>query len=651
MLDVAKKYHNHNLSVIPVNEKKIPIGGWKENQKRRIEPNGQFNNSYGIGIVCGAVSGNLECIDIDSKYDLTGTLWKHYCRIVKEQDEFLLKKLVIEKSPSGGYHLIYRCKEIEGNKKLANRYTTDSEKKENPKEKVRVLIETRGEGGYFMCHPSPGYKLLQGSLDAVPEITVQERSILFYCARIFNEVYEKPVIRSEYTRVICDNISPFDDYNKRGDVLRLLEEEGWTIKKKIGTKHLLLRPGGTGVWSADWDSDKRLLYVWTTSSEFESNRAYNPSQILTVLKFGGNYSASVKWLKQNNYGVQQKPETAKRKKVTIKLEEGDLSFALKTKHVEEYLEQVIDGSFKMGLSTGFPKLDEYFRFKDNSLVINLGFDNVGKTIVILYFAVLSARLHGWKWLLYSAENKPGGIFRKLIEFYMSKNIRRMTPEELAVAKDWVDEHFTLIYTRDAVTYADLLLMAEKLLKKEQYNSLLIDPYNSLHREKDRNENVHDYDYDTLGEMRRWIDKNNCSIYINIHAFTDAGRRVYPKDHPRYPGMLMPPRKADTEGGAKFANRADDFIIMHRQTEHEQDYIWTQIHIRKIKECETGGRQTPLDRPFMIKLVCEGAGFEDEDGYNPVLFMDRKVFEQQDEAPPMIRDFSIPIKIEEDDIGF
>ena len=59
--------------------------------------------------------------------------------------------------------------------------------------------------------------------------------------------------------------------------------------------------------------------------------------------------------------------------------------------------------------------------------------------------------------------------------------------------------------------------------------------------------------------------------------------------------------SDVEGGGKFVNRADEFMVVHRYTQHETDWIFTDIHIRKVKELETGGRPTPLDQPIQDSI--------------------------------------------------
>ena len=119
-----------NLQFMPVRENKQPIEkGWQTNKKKYA-----LGNSKHVGLVCGMLSSEngagLEVIDIDEKYSLDGNLFKNYKRLIGEINKDLLKKLVVQKTPSGGHHFIYRCQTIEGNLKLAQRYTTPQEKNE-----------------------------------------------------------------------------------------------------------------------------------------------------------------------------------------------------------------------------------------------------------------------------------------------------------------------------------------------------------------------------------------------------------------------------------------------------------------------------------------------------------------------------------------
>ena len=72
-------------------------------------------NVKGLGIICGAISGNLEVIDVDTKYDNTGSLWDELRGLIEDNLPELYKSLVIAQTKSGGYHIYYRCSFIAGN--------------------------------------------------------------------------------------------------------------------------------------------------------------------------------------------------------------------------------------------------------------------------------------------------------------------------------------------------------------------------------------------------------------------------------------------------------------------------------------------------------------------------------------------------------
>jgi hypothetical protein len=232
-------------------------------------------------------------------------------------------------------------------------------------------------------------------------------------------------------------------------------------------------------------------------------------------------------------------------------------------------------------------------------------DNVGKSTLIWYLMVIASLFYGWKFGMLCAENKAGGIRRKLMEFYLHKVLPSMTEEEYKMAKDWVNNHFFIIENDELYEYGEVLKMGMVLVEKYNIKYLLVDPYNALQRES---QNFHEHDYKAISEMRLFIKKTKCGIYLNCHAVTGSLRKEYPKGH-KYEGFPMPPTKADTEGGGKFGNKADDFLTFHRLTQHPTDWTIMQVHVRKIKEMETGGRPTVLDDPILLEMVDGGCGFK------------------------------------------
>ena len=117
-LELLSIYYNSGLSLLPVNGKNPAISSWKNRQEKPVKPNGEFSekNVTGVGIVCGRVSGGLEIMDFDLKNDATKTLMSDFKSVLN--NDSLLKRLVVQKTPSGGFHFIYKCEEIEGNQKL-----------------------------------------------------------------------------------------------------------------------------------------------------------------------------------------------------------------------------------------------------------------------------------------------------------------------------------------------------------------------------------------------------------------------------------------------------------------------------------------------------------------------------------------------------
>ena len=73
---------------------------------------------------------------------------------------------------------------------------------------------------------------------------------------------------------------------------------------------------------------------------------------------------------------------------------------------------------------------------------------------------------------------------------------------------------------------------------------------------------------------------------------------------------MPPMASDVEGGGKFVNRSDEFFVIHRfDFSIVTDWVYTDIHIRKVKELESGGRPTPLEEPIRMRSKKGNCGFE------------------------------------------
>ena len=96
------KLREAGISSMPVNSEKKPmLETWKFLQERlpSVEECEKFyQKKYGVGVVCGAVSGNLEVIDIDNKNGIATEIFEDICKQITNNRIDLFDKLVIEKS-------------------------------------------------------------------------------------------------------------------------------------------------------------------------------------------------------------------------------------------------------------------------------------------------------------------------------------------------------------------------------------------------------------------------------------------------------------------------------------------------------------------------------------------------------------------------
>ena len=268
------------------------------------------------------------------------------------------------------------------------------------------------------------------------------------------------------------------------------------------------------------------------------------------------------------------------------------------------------GRVKEGLKIDVPEVDEHIRFK-KSLLIAIGHANVGKTTTLIYFYVLWAIKHKLKFVVWSSENSPESILRKIIEFKMGKPIQEASDKLISETVEWANEYFKIIDVEDMYTFKSLLKLAQQIKDAWNYDGLLIDPYNSLAKDASILKmvgNTHEYDYRALTELRIFSKKNNVQVCVNAHGVTSALRQVHNSGH-EYEGLTRPLAMSDAEGGSKISSRADDIWCIHRYVQHPKNWMYSHIHVLKIKENETGGRPTTFEMPITLRMVINNVGFE------------------------------------------
>lgn len=275
----------------------------------------------------------------------------------------------------------------------------------------------------------------------------------------------------------------------------------------------------------------------------------------------------------------------------------------------KYLERARKGLIAQASKFGVQEIDQYLRFKEGNFVVVTGHANVGKTHTMIYLQLLHTLENGSRWLVYSSENEVQSIQRKIIEFLAGKPINQIDESEFWRHHAFVQGHWAFIDSELIVNAFELLDIAKEIYDAWEFNGLMIDPYNSLTIRKEdlKGISTHEYHYEVTSHIRKFCKEYRVTTILNTHPATEALRKVFKGNH-EYAGHTMPPMASDVEGGGKFVNRSDEFFVIHRYTQHERDWIYTDIHVRKIKELESGGRPTPLDSPVRMESTQGNCGF-------------------------------------------
>jgi putative DNA primase/helicase len=333
-------WQSAGVSVIPIGTNKQAAVRWKPYQTR-LPDSGELNewwgngHPYGIALICGAVSGNLEMTEIEgralSAAGLTkvansadalgcGDLWDRLCAGFTQA------------SPSGGLHLVYRISdhEVPGNEKIAH----------DDSSPPLVLAETRGEGGYFvgapspgLCHPSgEGWLLSSGTYGEVPVITWDERQLLHAALRhaldatrlgisqlvgpdtaTLAEAAPQPnASPGSMTLRGAASISPGDHWSTSTDWAEILEPQGWQLHSRLHAgERLWVRPGKdrSDGHSASTDyQGKPGLYVWSTSAGLETETPLSKLFVLAHYQFHGDMKLAAQDLKRRGFGSVGQPD-------------------------------------------------------------------------------------------------------------------------------------------------------------------------------------------------------------------------------------------------------------------------------------------------------------------------------------------------------
>lgn len=588
--EVVEKFISLSLNPVPVKSgTKVPCR--KDHTEPILDSELDTITFEEIGVSTGYASLNLEALDFDLKnVEDPDQYMKDFNKMIPKS---LMDKMVIQSTPSGGFHYLYRCDVIESNQKLAR----NSE--------GAAVIETRGVGGYIKCTPSKGYKRVSKKTFAeISFISEKERNFLFVVSKQKDELNKRDIDK-KFSKEDTESFNKFKTYNEDPDIgIELLENAGWTYHSENGDWYNFSRPNSeSGDLHGGYNREDNFFQCFSTSQDqFEQRRGYNNHHLFAELECEGNYKKAYAMLYEQGYGEDVEEQD----------EGGTFDFISGSYEEDEYLEQARKGDIPLGASLGWAGLDGFYRLKKNSFNFFLGLDNIGKSTLISSFIVSSNILHGFKWGISSPEARVATTRRNLIEAEIGKEISRYndSDEEYKKLRDKSRKNFHIIKNDKHLTIDDVLERGKLLFEKYGIDFLLIDPFSFYSGSGNFKEDTH-----VLSKIRVFC-QNYCGVIVVDHPYTGFTRLSRDGD-----GYIKIPTKYDASGGNSKANRCDDFVSVHRVINHEDSELrkTMQISVQKVKDKSTGGKPH-IDGEYssLVWEVRDGfLGYWDSTGNNPM----------------------------------
>lgn len=234
----------------------------------------------------------------------------------------------------------------------------------------------------------------------------------------------------------------------------------------------------------------------------------------------------------------------------------------------------------------------------NELYLLTGIPSMGKSTWMDNIIVHSARMHGYKWAVFSPESYPVKRYlSKLIWVHTGRHIhgryQAMPPakEEINASLRFLNSAISILNPNEDDKNIDALLeRVEWLAKYGGVNAFLFDPYNEFSATRPRTITETEYVSLFLGRIRSFVNTHNVMAWIVAHP-TKLKKEdvVYPDGSQLFDYAI--PTAYDISGSANFYNKPDNIIAVHRNRDINRNPLnIVQIKVQKARnggDCQEG----------------------------------------------------------------
>lgn len=338
------------FSLITVKEDKTPNFKWKEQTEKKLSED-EFLSHFrspttaAVGIVTGFE--DLEVVDVDLKVFSTTSeklsFWVEFVELLKESIFDFDKKFVIYKTKNAGYHILYKTKRVDKNRKLAKLKGHQS-----------AVIETRGIGGYVFMYPEN--RVSEKSYFDINYITDLDYQNLINICKMYDyvEVKDEVIDYSEKKvyKVKTSDIPPWEDFNNQTNVWDVVRDD-FVLIKDTTDKVIIKRHGAESAHSGYIFKSDNRMYLHSTGTCYPAEKQISPYVAFTFKYHGGNFKESTKALYQQGFGDRLSLEIKKNEKSVIEISEEnqikkhDLIFPLDV-FPQPFQNYILEAHSKMG---------------------------------------------------------------------------------------------------------------------------------------------------------------------------------------------------------------------------------------------------------------------------------------------------------------
>jgi len=241
---------------------------------------------------------------------------------------------------------------------------------------------------------------------------------------------------------------------------------------------------------------------------------------------------------------------------------------------------------KRGETTGVAEIDKAWTWKDGEVNTWTGYNNDGKTAMLLQLCLIRSFMSGIKVAVFSPENFPlDEFYNDLIETLIGKSCdpyysnNYMSEEEYDYGMNFINEHFFVIYPEKDFQVDTIFEKAKYLVRKKGIRTLVIDPYNMVEHLLRGGEREDLYISRFMTQLKRFALENQVSVNLVAHQNTP---KANDKDGNRY----FCPTGNNIKGGGTFADKTDNLLAVWRPNKalnfKDPEVIFLSQKIKKQK---------------------------------------------------------------------